>query len=111
MAEGQGSGTGKGERYARAGGVVARRVAGELILVPVDARSSDVVAKAADLYSLNDSGARLWEALDEPRTKADMARILMSEYALAHAQATHDVEAFLTDMLQIGAIVRAEDRQ
>ncbi len=98
-------------RYARSQTIVARRVAGELILVPVDARSSDVVAKAADLYALNDTGAELWDALDEPRSAPELARILMSDFAIAHAQATKDVEAFLTDMLQIGAIVRAGDRQ
>jgi hypothetical protein len=98
-------------RFARSGGIVARRVAGELILVPVDARSSDVVAKAADLYALNDTGAELWDALDEPRSAPELARILMSDFDIAHAQATKDVEAFLTDMLQIGAIVRAGDRQ
>ena len=98
-------------RYARSDHVVARRVAGELILVPVDSRSSDVVAKAADLYALNDTGAGLWQALEEPRSAPELARILMTDFDIAHAQATHDVEAFLTDMLQIGAIVRAGDRQ
>ena len=100
-----------GERFARSEDVVARRVAGELILVPVHARSSNVVAKAADLYALNETGAGLWDALGEPRTAPELARILMTDFDIAHAQATHDVEAFLTDMLHIGAIVRAGDRQ
>ena len=95
------------ERYVRGGGIVAREVAGETILVPVDARSSDVVSKAADLYVLNESGAVLWRALDQPREMPDLARILMSEFAIDLATAAHDVEAFLKDMLQIGAIVRA----
>lgn len=93
--------------YRRNVGIVAREVAGETILVPVDVRSSDVVSKAADLYVLNDSGALLWRALDQPTDARDLARILMSEFAIDDATATRDVEAFLTDMLQIGAIVRA----
>lgn len=97
------------ERFVRSGEIVARRVAGELILVPVHARSSDVATKAADLYVLNDSGALLWEALETPGGAQDLARILMSEFQIEHARAMQDVEAFLSDMLQIGAIVRAGD--
>ena len=94
-------------RFVRGRGIVARQVAGETILVPVDARSSDVVSKAADLYVLNESGAVLWRALDQPLEAQELARILMSEFDIDRATATHDVEAFLKDMLQIGAIVRA----
>lgn len=94
-------------RYLRAEGIVSRQVAGETILVPVNARSTDASTKAADLFVLNESGAMLWGALTEPRGTPDMARILMSEFDIDHATATHDVEAFLKDMLQIGAVVRA----
>ena len=94
-------------RFVRAEGIVSRLVAGETILVPVNARSSDASTKAADLYVLNESGAMLWSALSAPRDMPDMARILMSEFGIDHATAAHDVEAFLHDMLQIGAIVRA----
>ena len=96
-----------GARYVRAEGIVSRQVAGETILVPVNARSTDASTKAADLFVLNESGAMLWGALTEPRGTPDMARILMSEFGIDHATAAHDVEAFLKDMLQIGAIVRA----
>ena len=94
-------------RFVRAEGIVSRVVAGETILVPVNARSTDASTKAADLFVLNESGALLWNALVEPRGGRDMARILMSEFGIDHATAAHDVEAFLHDMLQIGALVRA----
>lgn len=95
------------ERYRRVEGIVAREIAGELILVPVDARTSDAVSKAADLYVLNESGALLWDALARPAAATDLARILMSEYGIEDAEATHDADAFLNDMIQIGAVVRA----
>ena len=96
-----------GEPYVRSDGIVARDVAGELILVPIDARSSDVVSKAADLYVLNESARLLWNALQAPQSVPHLARILMSEFAIDDATAKQDVEAFLSDMLQIGAVVRA----
>lgn len=97
----------RGARFVRASGIVSREVAGEMILVPVDARSSDVVSKAADLYVLNESGATLWSALTAPQDVPSLARILMSEFEIDHATATTDAEAFLKDMLQIGAVTRA----
>ena len=98
-----------GARFVRASGIVSREVAGETILVPVDARSSDVVSKAADLYVLNESGAILWTALSSPQDLPSLARILMSEFEIDHATAAKDAQAFLNDMLQIGAVTRVGD--
>ena len=58
-------------KWCRAGSVIARRVAGETVLVPLAARTSDPEYKAARLYVLNETGEYLWSLLDSPRSFAD----------------------------------------
>ena len=95
-------------RYRRSTQVVPRTVAGELLLVPLTARTTDASFRAADLYVLNETGALLWESLSEPAEMTDMARNLMRTYGVPAEQAQADVEAFVADLLSIGAVERVE---
>ena len=83
-------------RYLRMPGVVARRVAGETLLVPVSPRALDAFSGAAELFVLNETGERMWAWLAEPRTIEEMARNLINEFEvtaeLAHADATAFIE-------------------
>ena len=83
-------------------------IAGELLLVPLNARTTDATFRAADLYVLNETGALLWEELSHPVDSADLARKLMRTFDVPAGQAQADVEAFLTDLLSIGALERVE---
>ena len=95
-------------RYLRSPQVVPRTVAGELLLVPLTARTTDAAFRAADLYVLNETGAMLWEALAVPTDAADMARNLMRTFDVPAEQAQADVESFIADLLSIGAVERVE---
>jgi hypothetical protein len=95
-------------RYLRSPQVVPRTVAGELLLVPLATKTTDVTYRAADLYVLNETGALLWEALSQPTGSADMARKLMMSFDVPAEQAQADVEAFIADLLSIGAVERVE---
>ena len=90
--------------YSRTAQVTARRVAGEMVLVPAATRATDPNAKSAKLYVLNETGERLWALLGDARTAADLARKLSDEYDTTAEQARADVDAFLESMLGIGAI-------
>jgi hypothetical protein len=49
--------------------VLARRVAGETVLVPLDSRASEPEYKGARLYVLNETGEFLWAMLETPGTR------------------------------------------
>ena len=95
--------------YSRTAQVTARRVAGEMVLVPAATRATDPNAKSAKLYVLNETGEHLWSLLGEARTAAELARKLSDEYETTAEQARVDVDAFLESMLGIGAIARHGD--
>lgn len=91
-------------KQVRATTVIARRVAGETVLVPLESRASDPEFKGARLYVLNDTGEFLWSLLDTPRTTSDLARNLTLEFEIAEDRALADVEAFLVALREIGAV-------
>lgn len=96
-------------KWARARQIVARRVAGETVLVPLEARASDPEFKGARLYVLNATGDFLWGLLDTPRTARDLARNLTLEFETAEDRALADVEAFLVALRDIGAVREASE--
>ena len=87
----------------RAKDVVARRVAGETVLVPVGVRRPGE-QRVADLYVLNGTAERLWHWLAEPVAEGDLARNLMAEYEVNAEMAGADVSAFLKSMAAIDAV-------
>lgn len=91
-------------RYTRSASVAVRRVAGETILVPFAATSSDLVTRSAEFYVLNASAELLWEQLATTVDRPTLARNLMNAYAVSAEQAEADVAVFLRTMLDIGAI-------
>ena len=96
-------------RWQRAGGVIARRVAGETVLVPLTARASDPEFKSARLYVLNETGEFLWSLLDSPRSSVELARNLTQEFVTAAGRAHSDVEVFLAALRDIGAVRELPD--
>ena len=96
-------------RWQRAGGVIARRVAGETVLVPLSVRASDPEFKSARLYVLNVTGEFLWGLLDSPRSSVELARNLTQEFATAAGRAHSDVEVFLAALRDIGAVREMPD--
>jgi len=98
-----------GNRWQRAAGVIARRVAGEMVLVPVAPRTNDPEFKSARLYVLNDSGEYLWSLLDTPQTTADLARNLTLTFETTAGRAHSDVDVFLAALRDIGAVREVTD--
>ncbi|HEX2779718.1 MAG TPA: PqqD family protein [Gemmatimonadaceae bacterium] len=97
-----------GTRYGRASGFVARRVAGEILLVQTGARSVQPIQKAADLLILNATGERLWEAMATPTTLEQMAQYLIQDFDVEPATARADAEAFVLSMVDLGAVIPHE---
>ena len=91
--------------------MIARRVAGETVLVPLAARAADPEFKSARLFVLNETGEYLWSLLDSPRSTREMAQNLTVEFETAEEQAQADVEVFLAALRDIGAVREVPDGQ
>lgn len=87
----------------RAAGFVARRIAGELVVVPV-LRGEAASGASLPFFVLNESAERLWEALAEPRSPDELVRLLTHSWEVSVDRAREDVMAFLAELRALGAV-------
>jgi hypothetical protein len=92
--------------YGKDPSMVARAVAGEMILVPVRQNVSDLQC----MYTLNNVGSRIWELLDGGVKVEEIVTTITQEYEVEAPQAEADVLEFLAQMKDIGAVVEKADR-
>jgi len=93
--------------YAHAPGMASRRIADDILLVPVRTDASQPTA----VYTLNPTAARMWELMDGTRTAADIADCIAREFDGDPARIADDVRHLTTDLLSICAIAPAETRR
>ncbi|NUR18659.1 MAG: PqqD family protein [Gemmatimonadaceae bacterium] len=92
-------------RYVRAPGFVARRVAGETLLVQTSARSLQPIQRSTDLLVLNGTGEQIWNMVASPVTIEGMAQYLIQDFDVDPATARADAESFVASMVDLGAIL------
>ena len=63
-------------RYAKDPNMVFRDIEGEMILVPIRRRTADLES----IYTLNETGARIWELLDGQHTLREIRDTIVQEY-------------------------------
>lgn len=95
-------------RFVRSADVVARRIAGEVVLVPIAVRTDDANRRTANFYVLNETGEFLWERLESPAEPEGLASLLSQHYEIDVDSARADVERFLSDLADCGAIDTVE---
>lgn len=83
---------------------VFRKVIEETILVPVHMN----VAEMDCIYTLNEIGAFIWEKLETPLTFTQLQQCLFDEYDVPAEVLEADLQAFLDELLSIGAVRHAE---
>ncbi len=88
------------KRYHKDSSMVARKVADELILVPIRQNVGDLQS----IYTINEVGARIWELLDSEKNVSDIVKAIIEEYDVEHSTAEADVVEFLAQMESIEAI-------
>jgi hypothetical protein len=93
--------------FARCRAVVSRRVGGQTLIVPVRGK----VGELASIYSFNQTGSVIWQALESPKGRAELIRVLEHECALEHERAERDVTQFLNDMLSAELVEVREEVQ
>jgi hypothetical protein len=87
----------------RAEAVVGRKVAGEMLLVPIRTSPKEKVS----VLTLNEVGAHVWEALGQPRTPRWLAEHVATEFEVGAERAGADVVAFLKRLAELGLVVEA----
>lgn len=84
--------------YLRKDDVLSRTVAGATLLVPVHGCTQSV-------FTLNDTGRRLWELIETPRSEDSLAGALVGQYHIPPEAARQDVKKFLSDMLRLNLVI------
>jgi hypothetical protein len=86
------------DRFRRSGNAVSARVLDETVILDLD----------HDRYTrLNGSAGLLWEELAEPRTPAELADRLVSEYGIDAERARADAERLLSKLRAGGLLEKA----
>jgi hypothetical protein len=82
--------------YSKNPEVVKRKIAGELILVPI----GETIACEQKIYALNDVGEFIFDQLNGKTTLQKILQKLLKEFAVSKEQAEADILQFITEMSQ-----------
>lgn len=74
--------------------VVTTKTGNEYVLVPV----ANNIADMNSLYTLNETGAFIWEHINGNNSVEDIINELTAEYEVDYATASNDVFSFIDDM-------------
>ena len=74
--------------------IVTRKTGDEYILVPV----ANNIADMNSVYTLNETGAFIWEQIDGKRSIEDLITLLTDEYETDKKSASKDVFEFIEKM-------------
>lgn len=74
--------------------IVTRKTGDEYILVPV----ANNIADMNSVYTLNETGAFIWEQIDGKRSVEDLIALLTDEYETDKKSASKDVFEFIEKM-------------
>ena len=91
------------DTYIRSDAVVSRLIGGETLVVPVRAGVGDL----ASVYSFNEVGTIIWQALASPTSLEGLVDLIEGEFQENRDQVLQDVVPFLSDMRSAGLIAIA----
>lgn len=74
--------------------VVTRKTGNEYVLVPI----TNNIADMNSVYTLNETGAFIWEQIDGKRSVEDIITELVKEYDINKKTAESDVFSFIENM-------------
>ncbi len=78
----------------RSASVVTRKTGNEYVLVPI----TDNIADMNSVFTLNETGAYIWEHIDGKRCVEEIISALVDEYDIDYSSAEADVMAFVENM-------------
>jgi hypothetical protein len=74
--------------------IVTRKTGNEYVLVPV----SDNIADMNSVFTLNETGAFIWEQIDGIKTVEEIISLLVKEYEIDNGSAEQDVFSFIENL-------------
>ena len=81
---------------------ILREIAGDYILVP----TGDAIKSFNGLISLNETGAFLWNLLEQKRTLAELSEFMAKEYEMTAEECETDIREFLEPALEKQVVLR-----
>ncbi len=88
--------------YAPSEDIVARKIAGELLIVPLTAGVGSV---GEELFSLNKTGRLIWDKLDGKRTLRDIVAFLSARFDSPAGKIEQDVKGLIRELLKRRIVV------
>jgi len=86
--------------YAKNSNMVARKIAGEMVLVPILQGASDL----SEIYTMDKVGARIWELIDGVVTVEQITNTITAQYKVTPEQAEADILEFLAELEEVNAV-------
>jgi len=83
------------DRFVRNPDLVTREIAGETLLVPVTGKLADL----ADMFSLNDTGAYVWQHLGGEQNAQEICVSLVGTFSVEPDEAWRDLTELLEALL------------
>lgn len=80
--------------YTQSPSIVTRKTGNEYVLVPI----ANNIADMNSVYTLNETGAFLWEQIDGKKSVKDLIEALVNEYDIDVDTASGDVMSFIEEM-------------
>lgn len=74
--------------------VVTRKTGSEYVLVPV----TNNIADMNSVYTLNETGAFIWEHIDGKKSVEEIIEVLTGEYDILREDAENDVFEFISNL-------------
>jgi hypothetical protein len=93
------------ELYVRSRAVVSRLIAGETLVLPVRGDVGDL----ASFYSLNETATTIWDALEKPRSLAEICDVIEQKYQTTKEKTETDLLVFMREMRSLGLVEMAFD--
>ena len=81
--------------FKKSENIVFRKIQDEYILVPVVASAAEVES----IFSLNETGAAVWERIDGVKKLSDIIEDIKTEYESEGRKIEDEVMAFVSDMI------------
>ena len=88
------------KQYRKNENVIFRKVADEMILVPIKGNVADL----SFVYSLTEVAAFIWEKIDGRRRLIDIKEMIMAEYDVHSDDAEKDLLELIGQLEEIGSI-------
>ena len=86
--------TGRNSILSHSKSVVTTKTGNDYVIVPL----ANNIADMTSLYTLNETGAFIWEKIDGKRTVGEIIRSLTEEFDVDNETASDDVFSFINEM-------------